>query len=78
MTPACGYELEYAIGYITTEVGDPHQLPDWIVNTGGLTFSVQTNDPVNVAVYKILIIGSVPKMYMNPTYSEEIFIILHV
>jgi len=63
---------------MTTEFSDPNQLPDWIVNTGGLTFSVQTNDPVNVAVYKISIRGSVPKKYMNPTYSEEVFIILHV
>ena len=39
---------------------------------------MQTNDPVNVADYQISIIGSVPTVYMNPTYEEELIIVLHV
>ena len=51
ITPACGYELEYAIKLKNVVTGVYAPLPDWIINTGGLTFSVQTNDPVNVAMY---------------------------
>ena len=41
-------------------------------------FSVKTDDPSNVGTYHISIIGSVPLNFMNPTYEEELIIILTV
>ena len=53
-------------------------LPSWITNVANLDFSVQTDEPNNFGTYHISIIGSVPLHLMNPTYEEELIIILIV
>ena len=53
-------------------------LPAWIVNTSNLAFSVQTNNPVDVGIYQISIIGKIPLANMDPSYSEELLILLNV
>ena len=37
-----------------------------------------TNDPANVGIYEISIQGSVPLVFMSPTYSEELIVTLNV
>ena len=78
MTPLCGYTLEYQIQIKDLATGTYTPLPAWLSNTGNLDFSVYTDDPANVGDYSISIIGSVPGMYMDPAYSEELILILHV
>ena len=39
-----------------------------------LDFSVQTDDPDNIGIYHLSIIGSVPLNFMDPTYAEELII----
>ena len=78
LTPTCGYDLDYLIQIkdLTTGVYTP--LPSWISNVADLDFSVQTDDPSNVGEYHISILGSVPTLYMDPTYEEELIIKLTV
>ena len=78
MTPLCDYDLDYLIQIkdLTTGVYTP--LPSWISNVVDLDFSVQTDDPSNVGEYHISILGSVPTLYMDPTYEEELIIKLTV
>ena len=78
MTPACGYNLMYEIKLKNIFTGVYRPLPSWLVNTGDLAFSVQTNDSDNVGVYLISIIGRVPKEYMDPAYSKELIVVLNV
>ena len=44
------------------------------MNVADLDFSVQTDDPSNVGIYHLSIIGSVPLNFMDPTYEEELII----
>lgn len=78
MTPNCGYTIEYVVKLKNMVTGAYTPLPAWIVNSSNLAFSVQTNNPFDIGVYQISIIGSVPLAYMNPTYSEELLILLNV
>ena len=78
MTPMCGYTLEYQIRIKDPVTSNYSPLPAWLQNTNDLDFSVQTDDPLNEAQYMISIVGSVPTSIMNPTYTEELIIILNV
>ena len=59
-TPACGYDLDYTIQIKDAVTGAYTPLPSWIDNTGSLDFSVFTDNPLNVGIYEISIIGSTP------------------
>ena len=48
------------------------------MNVADLNFSVQTDDPNNVGIYHLSIIGSVPLSFMDPSYEEELLIELIV
>ena len=78
MTPLCGYDLEYRIQIKDLNTGVYTPLPNWLLNLADLDFTVQTDDPSNVGEYLISIIGSVPTIYMDPTYEEELIIKLTV
>ena len=78
LTPLCGYDLDYLIQIKDLNTGLYSPLPNWLLNLADLDFSVQTDDPSNVGEYHISIIGSVPTIYMNPTYEEELIIKLTV
>lgn len=60
MTPLCGYTLDYRIQIKDSTTGTYSPLPAWLVNTADLDFEVQTDDPVNVGIYEISIIGTTP------------------
>ena len=74
----CGYSLDYLIQIKDQVTGAYSALPVWLTNVADLDFSVETDDPNNVGVYHISVIGSVPTIFMDPTYSEELIIILRV
>ena len=81
MTPACGYDLDYSVQLRDSVTGVYLPLPAWITSSVGVStidFSVQTDDPSNVGEYHISITGSVPLAFMDPTYAEELIIILNV
>ena len=78
LTPLCGYTLDYLIQVKDVATGQYSPLPSWLSNVSDLDFSVQTDDPSNVSTYNISIIGSVPLNFMNPTYEEELIIVLTV
>ena len=78
MTPACGYLLNYQVRIKDPITGVYTPLPPFIDNYSDLNFKVETDDPVYVGDYHISIMGSVPSLYMDPVYSEEIEIIVHV
>ena len=78
MTPLCGYDLDYLIQIKDLNTGTYAPLPSFLLNLADLDFSVQTDDPSNVGEYNISIKGSVPTLYMDPTYEEELIIKLTV
>ena len=78
LTPLCGYNLDYQIQIKDLNTGTYTPLPSFLLNPADFNFSVQTDDPSNVGEYHISIIGSVPTLYMNPTYWEELIIKLTV
>lgn len=53
-------------------------LPQPINNYSDLNFMVETDDPAYVGTYYISIVATVPIKYMDPPYSEEVFLILHI
>jgi len=73
-TPDCGYTLDYTIQIKDTNSNTYTPLPDWLTIVGFLSFDAFTNDPTNVGLYELSIIGSVPVAFMDPVYSEELLI----
>ena len=74
MTPLCGYSLDYLVQLKDESTGIYSPLPSWLVNMADLDFLVQTDDPSNVGIHHLSIIGSVPLNFMDPTYEEELII----
>lgn len=79
MTPDCGYTLEYQIQLKDLITGVYSPLPAaFLTNTNDLDFSVFTFDPTVIGNYYISIIATVPAVFQNPTYSEELIITVKV
>jgi len=53
-------------------------LPTPIDNYADLNFMVETDDPSYVGTYYISVVGSVTSKFMDPVYTEEVFLILHI
>ena len=48
------------------------------MNTADLDFEVKTDDPLDVGIYDISIIGTTPIAFQDPVYEEELIIRLNV
>ena len=78
-TPNCGHALEYSFELVSHSTGPPGiALPSWIAQPGSYDFAVYNTDPAIIGDWYISVTASVPLVYMNSTFSEELQIDLTV
>ena len=73
-TPACAYSLVYTY-WVKDSNGAYSALPSFI-SQSGKTFTVVSTDPNVVAVYQVVVRGSVPGGF--PVFQDELTINLNV
>ena len=74
-TPACAYSLVYTFWVLDSGTGIYSSLPSFI-SESAKTFTVVSTNPANVAVYQVVVRGSVPDGH--PVFEDELSISLNV